>query len=387
MKRGVNVFIFLLVIIFSISFVLGDAALDFTGTYMTKSETGEGYEIGEMVDIRFSNIGDQEIGPFSIEITSLESGEVVFEIFSTAIVSPNSSALVFPWYQEDNNGVQVESGRYNVHLDSDILKSSQWLTINAESSDSSQSECDDNSCTLYEGETITHNGHSFSISFISSSGVILNVDGTDTKELSGGESQTIDNLTTNLTIKIPPGGIDYYDGIVKFTFTVKDLKSRCEGNSCTLYFGEKITHNGHDFLLSFTSSTMVILNVDGKDTNTLQEGESEVVGDINIYIRNIGYYDGTVKFTFKLVVVDIPEDNETYVCQGCELEEKCYPLGYRKSGEFCSDTLEFVAQSKAGETCDNSFECDSNVCVSGECVSKSLIQKIIDFFRRLFGGS
>ena len=72
-------------------------------------------------------------------------------------------------------------------------------------------------------------------------------------------------------------------------------------------------------------------------------------------------------------------------CQGCFEEDKCFPLGFRKSGEFCSINLDFVSQFGEGAVCENNFECGSNVCVSGECVEVSLIQKILDFFRRIFG--
>ena len=84
--------------------------------------------------------------------------------------------------------------------------------------------------------------------------------------------------------------------------------------------------------------------------------------------------------------IERSEENTNFFCNGCELDNRCYPFGYRKSGEVCLDTLEFVAQLEEGEVCENNFECDSNVCISGECVSQSLIQKILDFFRRLFGG-
>ena len=65
---------------------------------------------------------------------------------------------------------------------------------------------------------------------------------------------------------------------------------------------------------------------------------------------------------------------------------KCYPLGYRKSGEYCSEDGSFIKQLKAEESCDNTFECSSNVCVSGECISEGLIKKILNWFSRLFGG-
>jgi predicted transcriptional regulator len=87
--------------------------------------------------------------------------------------------------------------------------------------------------------------------------------------------------------------------------------------------------------------------------------------------------------------VDLPEETEEDVvtlCQGCELDSKCYPIGYRKGGEFCSDSVEFVEQGEEETSCENNFECKSNVCVDGECVSSGLIRAILNFFKRLFGG-
>ncbi|MEK6819924.1 MAG: hypothetical protein AABY03_01860 [Nanoarchaeota archaeon] len=71
---------------------------------------------------------------------------------------------------------------------------------------------------------------------------------------------------------------------------------------------------------------------------------------------------------------------------GCLKDEKCYNFGYRKSGEFCSGDNEFLIQFGDAEQCENHFECESNVCVSGQCVEGTLIQKILNWFRNLFGG-
>ena len=79
----------------------------------------------------------------------------------------------------------------------------------------------------------------------------------------------------------------------------------------------------------------------------------------------------------------IPEEKVFYKCDGCELQGKCYPMGYRKEGRYCSDDYEFVNQIKG--TCDNSFECKSNVCISGECVGEGLIKKFMKWLRNLFG--
>jgi len=72
---------------------------------------------------------------------------------------------------------------------------------------------------------------------------------------------------------------------------------------------------------------------------------------------------------------------------GCLSGDTCYPISYRKSVEYCSDGGEFVSQLGSGGSCNNNFECSSNVCVDGKCLSSSFIKKILNWFARLFGGS
>lgn len=73
------------------------------------------------------------------------------------------------------------------------------------------------------------------------------------------------------------------------------------------------------------------------------------------------------------------------VCKdSCPSDGKCYPFGYRKTDKFCSDEGKFIGQLKEDEICENNFECKSNVCVDGKCLSSGLIQKIIDFIKNIF---
>ncbi len=77
---------------------------------------------------------------------------------------------------------------------------------------------------------------------------------------------------------------------------------------------------------------------------------------------------------------------ETLFCKdSCPLDGKCYPFGYRKSGKYCQDEGMFKEQLNSEEACDNNFECSTNVCVDGKCISSSLIQKIINWLTKLFG--
>lgn len=73
------------------------------------------------------------------------------------------------------------------------------------------------------------------------------------------------------------------------------------------------------------------------------------------------------------------------VCKdSCPLDGKCYPFGYRKSREYCSDEEGFIEQKSGEETCENSFECDSNLCIDGECVSAGFFRRIMNWFARWF---
>jgi hypothetical protein len=81
------------------------------------------------------------------------------------------------------------------------------------------------------------------------------------------------------------------------------------------------------------------------------------------------------------------QETKVSVCKNsCSLDDKCYPFGYRKSNNYCSDSGSFTKQLDSGEVCENNFECGSNVCVSGQCISESLMEKIIGWFKNLFSG-
>jgi hypothetical protein len=81
--------------------------------------------------------------------------------------------------------------------------------------------------------------------------------------------------------------------------------------------------------------------------------------------------------------VEIPEGK----CSSneCSLNGECYPLGYRKSGDYCSETGEFIKQVGDDVQCDNNFECGTNLCIDGQCISQGFLKKIFEWFGRLFG--
>lgn len=87
--------------------------------------------------------------------------------------------------------------------------------------------------------------------------------------------------------------------------------------------------------------------------------------------------------------IEIPEttnSNPAQLCNGCFMGEgsACYPYGYREEGSYCA-LGGFISQLGAGSSCENHFECSSNLCIENQCVSQSLIQKIMAWVRNLFG--
>jgi len=73
------------------------------------------------------------------------------------------------------------------------------------------------------------------------------------------------------------------------------------------------------------------------------------------------------------------------ICKdSCPSEGTCYPFGYRKEGKYCSDEGSFKEQLTENSACENNFECSTNVCVDGKCMSSGLIQMITDWFKKTF---
>lgn len=94
------------------------------------------------------------------------------------------------------------------------------------------------------------------------------------------------------------------------------------------------------------------------------------------------------------------------ICSGCVYEGECVSFGMRlKNGHavYCDIDGEIKEQMELGKPCQNSFECLSNQCMDGECYSLSelsnqmkktqeevrksqnLMQKILTFFKSIFG--
>lgn len=81
-----------------------------------------------------------------------------------------------------------------------------------------------------------------------------------------------------------------------------------------------------------------------------------------------------------------PHINNSENCNnGCMHNNKCIPLGMRDADKYCGLNGKMTIQLNSDETCNNNFECQSNLCIDDKCINQNLIQKIIAWFKRIFG--
>lgn len=74
------------------------------------------------------------------------------------------------------------------------------------------------------------------------------------------------------------------------------------------------------------------------------------------------------------------------ICSGCfDENNNCLPYGTRTKAEFCNIDGKLAGQKNEERSCNNNYECSSNVCINNECISQNFIQKIMNWFRKLFG--
>ncbi len=104
-----------------------------------------------------------------------------------------------------------------------------------------------------------------------------------------------------------------------------------------------------------------------------------------------GDYSANLKIKVNLTLRDEPaakanEINTVGVCnKGCvDKDNNCLFPGVRTSTEYCDIDKELKEQLSGNSPCNNNFECKSNLCVNDQCISRNLLEKILDWFKRLF---
>lgn len=120
-----------------------------------------------------------------------------------------------------------------------------------------------------------------------------------------------------------------------------------------------------------------------------QEGTviAETEGERYEYGKATGDNDVTKyfldKYPSRLNTNDKPFGQSCF--SGCLSDTTCYPIAFRTETTYCTAEGVFTSLKAADETCNNNFECATNVCINNVCADKGFIDKLIAFFKRLFG--
>jgi hypothetical protein len=80
----------------------------------------------------------------------------------------------------------------------------------------------------------------------------------------------------------------------------------------------------------------------------------------------------------------IIENNVPVCTSGCLFVKSCLPYGYRTAISYCNIDNTLTKQISEG-SCENNFECTSNLCVDGQCTTPGIFLQIINWFKALFG--
>jgi len=165
---------------------------------------------------------------------------------------------------------------------------------------------------------------------------------------------------------------------------------------CVLFEGESVDFDMKHYTIDMIDENYVHFVVGTEEgvngsISRLAQGESILLSDgTKIKVNKIMFSsrDSDRSYVeFEVISSKGNLTNTTNSCSsGCFSDETCYPIGYRKDGNYCSSDKTFIVQLDSNLACQNSFECSSNLCVNSQCVNEGLFQKILNWFSRLFGG-
>ena len=339
---------------------------------------------------------------YTIELVSASDGSATIKVTDSQGKSETKEIAENSEKEVNNIKIEVESA------DETNLKLSASIEVEASSEkeeDESEDE-DSNKIGLTSDNpktSVTISGESYSIELISASDTSATIKVSQVKEISEGSSKKV-------------GGID---------IMVKNAEETNYKLSAELTIGAEsfsLTNENPQKTISILDESFTIEVVSASDgsatikvsqSKEISEDKSKNLGGLKIEVENAD--ETNLKLSASIEVeaaseeseqeqdeqekqppkevtptgetgpIEIPKEETKPICNGCELDNNCYPFGYRKSGKLCSENKEFVEQSSAGNKCENNFECESNICASGECVSQGLIKKVLNWLKRLFG--
>lgn len=80
----------------------------------------------------------------------------------------------------------------------------------------------------------------------------------------------------------------------------------------------------------------------------------------------------------KGVCLEKREDKEGQCDNGCYYRGVCLGIGMRANGLYCNVNERLETQVLSGDACENNFECNTNLCVTGNCISQEIFDKFLN---------
>lgn len=72
-------------------------------------------------------------------------------------------------------------------------------------------------------------------------------------------------------------------------------------------------------------------------------------------------------------------------CAGCLLNERCISQTVRLNGQYCDSDNKLYTQKQEKISCENNFECVSNLCIDSKCTSPGMFERFTRWLSKLFG--
>jgi len=180
---------------------------------------------------------------------------------------------------------------------------------------------------------------------------------------------------------------------------IPDFEPWCQGLT-TLSEGETQSYTGQLILPAKPlegTYKVTAKNIDEKsvtlevndESKSIQVGQKDEIGGLLIKVSNIGNRDN-VDYVGICFAETSESAAEAACTNGCYVDDKCLPVGYRVlngGGKYCNAFDGIQPQLDGGESCQNNFQCGSNLCLQNQCVDQNLLQKVMNWFKRLFSTS
>jgi hypothetical protein len=181
---------------------------------------------------------------------------------------------------------------------------------------------------------------------------------------------------------------------------IDSWNSYCQNNECKLYEGEEIHFENYAVFINYLSSDSVSLTVQGQegyeaDTGILREGNTpRFNNELNLEIESISYSskdDSLISYVLFSYFLD-EKEQEVECDDGCVRDDKCIPYGFRLKENsqkwYCDLDNEFKLQKTktsdgSWEECNDNYECESNLCIEGECQAVKDIVSDLKGFRSI----